>query len=63
MDETKISGIQNESELISGNDKRREPSDGDKGDCSGAVFNILDSMLKDSLDRLKSMRSVGCISV
>lgn len=42
-----MNSIQNEKEI----------SDGE-GEPSGAVFNVLDALLKGSLDRLKSMRFV-----
>lgn len=53
LDEVKTSCNQNQCEL-----SEKEPSDGNKGQCSSAVFNVLDTMLKDSLDRLKTMWSV-----
>ena len=58
IDEVKTSYNQNQCELSENGRRQSEPSDGDEGQCSGAVFNVLDTMLKDSLDRLKTMRSV-----
>lgn len=47
---------------LRGEERFSEFSDGDKQEPEGAVFSALDAMLKGSLDRLKSMRSVGSIS-
>lgn len=45
--------------MSSNRDEKKEFSDGPV-EPNGAVFNALDTMLKGSLDRLKTMRFVCC---